>query len=90
MKGLYNNTFYVDLEGGCCETKRIIYLRTLINNTMLCIEIDENQHTHCITCDDNIRYNDLVMDLTGKYIFIRYNPDKYEDKYRKPTSISKK
>ena len=40
---IYNKPFYADLEGGCCETKRRIYLRMLINNTMLRIEIDENQ-----------------------------------------------
>ena len=39
-----NESFYVDLEGGCCEAKRRIDLRMLINDTMLCIEIDENQH----------------------------------------------
>ena len=36
--------FYVDLEGGCCASKRRIDLRKLIGNTMLCIEVDENQH----------------------------------------------
>ena len=39
---------YVDLDGGCCATKRRIDLRKLINNTMLCIEIDEEQHKHYI------------------------------------------
>ena len=80
---IYNKPFYIDLEGGCCETKRRIDLRKLINNTMLCIEIDEDQHKRYIKNDDNIRYNELLMDFTGKYIFIRYNPDKYKDKYNK-------
>ena len=31
-----NKQVYVDLEGGCCETKN--NLRMLINTTMLCIE----------------------------------------------------
>ena len=78
---IYNKPFYVDLEGGCCSTKRRIDLRKLINNTMLCIEIDENQHKSYIKKDDNIRYDNLFMDFTGKYIFIRYNPDKFIDKY---------
>ena len=43
---MYNKPFYVDLEGGCCSTKRRIDLRKLINNTMLCKEIDEHQHKH--------------------------------------------
>ena len=50
---------------------------------MLCIEIDEDQHKRYINKDDNIRYDNLFMDLTGNYIFIRYNPDKYKDKYNK-------
>tara|TARA_Y100000389_G_scaffold92145_1_gene88725 strand:- start:20489 stop:20749 length:261 start_codon:yes stop_codon:yes gene_type:complete len=29
--------------------------------------------------NDENRYNDLFMDFSGKYIFIRYNPDKYKD-----------
>lgn len=75
--------FYVDLEGGCCETKRRIDLRKLIGNTMLCIEVDENQHKYYIKEHEANRYNDLFMDFSGKYIFIRYNPDKYIDKFSK-------
>ena len=75
--------FYVDLEGGCCATKRRIDLRKLINNTMLCIEIDENQHKYYIKNYEDNRYNDLFMDFSGKYIFLRYNPDKYIDKFGK-------
>ena len=50
---IYDKPFYVDLEGGCCATKRRIDLRKLINNTMLCIEIDENQHKYYIKQNDN-------------------------------------
>ena len=75
--------FYVDLEGGCCETKRRIDLRKLIGNTMLCIEVDENQHKYYIKEKEIERYNDLFMDFSGKYIFMRYNPDKYIDKLGK-------
>jgi hypothetical protein len=78
---VYNKPLYI--EGGCCETKRRIDLRILINNTMLCIEIDENQHKYYIKVDDDNRYNDLFMDFSGKYIFIRYNPDKFKDINRK-------
>ena len=45
---IYNKPFYVDLEGGCCSTKRRIDLRMLINSTMLCIEIDEEQHENIL------------------------------------------
>ena len=75
--------FYVDLEGGCCETKRRVDLRKLIDNTMLCIEVDENQHKYYIKQNEIARYNDLFMAFSGKYIFIRYNPDKFTDKYGK-------
>ena len=80
---IHDKSLYVDLEGGCCSTKRRIDLRKLINNTMLCIEVDENQHRYYIKSDENNRYDDLFMDFSGKYIFIRYNPDKYIDKYSK-------
>ena len=78
---IYNKPFHVYLEGGRCSTKRRIDLRMLINNTMLCIEIDEVQHKKYITFDENIWYDNLFMDFSGKYIFIRYTPDKFIDKY---------
>ena len=44
---------------------------------MLCLEVDENQHKYYIKSDENNRYDDLFMDFSGKYIFIRQNQDKY-------------
>ena len=44
---------------------------------MLCIEIDENQHKYYTHYDEFKRYNEILCDFTCKYIFIRYNPDKY-------------
>jgi hypothetical protein len=78
---IHDKPFYADLQGGCCATKRRIDLRKLINGTMLCIEIDEDQHKKYIKEQEQHRYDDLFMDFTGKYIFIRYNPDKFTDKY---------
>ena len=78
---MYNTPFYVDLEGGCCETKRIIYLRMLINYRMLCIEVDGHQQKRYIKYDKNMRYDNLFMAFSGKYIFIRYSPDQFIDKY---------
>jgi hypothetical protein len=80
---IHDKPFYVDLDGGCCATKRRIDLRKLINGTILCVEIDENQHKQYIKTSENVRYDDLFMDFSGKYIFIRYNPDKFIDKYNK-------
>ena len=76
---VHDRSLYIDLEGGCCSTKRRIDLRKLINNTMLCIEIDGNQHKSYIKQDEEHRYDDLFMYFSGKYIFIRYNPDPYKD-----------
>ena len=48
---------------------------------MLCIEINENQHKNYIKYDENMRYENLFMDFSGKYIFVKYNPNKSIDKY---------
>ena len=58
-----------------CSHRRRIDFRLLINNTLLCIEVDEKQHASYMT--DEIRYNDLYMTFSGKFIFIRFNPDNY-------------
>ena len=58
-----------------CSHRRKIDFRMLINNTMLCIEVDEGQHSSY--AKDDIRYDDLMMTFTGKFIFIRFNPDNY-------------
>ena len=33
--------------------------------------------------DEHNRYDDLCMDFSGNIFFIRYNPDKFTDKYGK-------
>jgi hypothetical protein len=67
--------------GNCdCTHRRRIDHRKLIGNTLLCIETDENQHKRYNTEDEEIRYDDLYMVYSGKWIFIRFNPDKYKDK----------
>jgi len=62
-----------------CTTKRRIDHRKLINDTILCIETDENQHKSYSKEDEIARYNDLFMAFGGKFIFIRFNPDKYKE-----------
>jgi hypothetical protein len=76
----HDKPLYINFDNNCCPSRRRIDLRQLIGNTMLCIEIDENQHKYYPKYDDFVRYNQLVCDLTCKYIFIRYNPDKYKIK----------
>jgi hypothetical protein len=67
--------------GGCdCNHRRRIDHRKMINNTLLCIETDENQHKTYSKENEEARYNDLISALTCKYIFIRFNPDSYTNK----------
>ena len=66
--------------GGCdCLNRRRIDHRKMVNNTLLCIETDENQHKSYSLKDEQDRYNDLLSAFTCKYIFIRFNPDSYND-----------
>ena len=49
--------------------------RKLIGNTILAIETDEFGHRGYDSKDEEIRYDDLYMIHSGKWIFIRFNPD---------------
>jgi hypothetical protein len=62
--------------GNCdCTHRRRIDHRKLIGNTILAIETDEFAHTGYDPLDEEIRYDDLYMIHSGKWIFIRFNPD---------------
>ena len=62
--------------GGCdCTHRRRIDHRKLIGATLLCIETDEFGHRGYDPKDEGIRYDDLYMIHSGKWIFIRFNPD---------------
>ena len=81
FEGFYHDKPLWYNETACdCTTKRRIDHRKLINNTLLCIETDENQHKAYSKVDEEARYHDLFMAFGGKFIFIRFNPDKYKDK----------
>ena len=67
--------------GHCdCTIRRRVDHRIIINNTLLAIETDENQHKSYDDMDEDTRYNDLYMAFSGKWIYIRFNPDKYKGK----------
>ena len=67
--------------GHCkCTIRRRIDHRVLIGNTLLVVETDENQHKSYDEMDEEIRYDDLYMAYSGKWIYIRFNPDKYKSK----------
>jgi hypothetical protein len=62
--------------GNCdCTHRRRIDHRKLIGNTILAIETDEFGHRSYDPKDEEIRYDDLYMIHSGKWIFIRFNPD---------------
>ena len=62
--------------GGCdCTHRRRIDHRKMIGNTILAIETDEFGHRGYDKIDEEIRYDDLYMIHSGKWIFIRFNPD---------------
>ncbi len=55
--------------------KRRIDHRKLIGATLLCVETDEFAHRGYDEKDEEIRYDDLYMVHSGKWVFIRFNPD---------------
>lgn len=58
-----------------CTIKRRIDHRKLIGGTLLAIETDENQHASYDDMDEQTRYDDLYMAHSGKWVYIRFNPD---------------
>jgi hypothetical protein len=67
--------------GNCdCTHRRRVDHRKLINETVLAIETDEFGHRSYNKHDEEIRYDDLYMIHSGKWIYIRFNPDNnYDD-----------
>ena len=66
--------------GNCdCTIRRRLDHRKLIGNTLLVIETDENQHKSYDEMDEEIRYDDLYMAYSGKWIYIRFNPDVFNN-----------
>jgi len=58
-----------------CTHRRRIDHRKLIGNTILAVETDEHAHSSYDKYDEEIRYDDVYMIHSGKWIFIRFNPD---------------
>ena len=72
---IHNTTLFT---GNCdCNHARRIDFRVLINGTLLCIEVDENEHKYYDKENEEARPNDLMMVHTGKFLFIRFNPHPY-------------
>ena len=58
-----------------CTHRRRIDHRKIIGNTILAVETDEFGHIRYDQKDEEIRYHDLYMIHSGKWVFIRFNPD---------------
>ena len=70
---IHDRTMYT---GNCdCTHRRRIDHRKIINNTMIAVETDEFAHRSYDRDDEIIRYDDLYMIFSGKWIYIRFNPD---------------
>ena len=84
----WDKPIYVDFSGGRCSTKRRTDLRLLVEHPVkglfwLCTEIDENQHKYYAADYECERYNDLFLDFSGRYVFLRVNPDPFRFKGQK-------
>lgn len=49
-----------------------------IEGIIVAVEIDENEHKDRCGGYEEDRYNDLFMDLSTRYVFVRINPDPYK------------
>ena len=76
--GFIHDTLLYTGNCGCNHRRRIDH-RKLINNTIIAIETDEFAHRNYNNYDEKIRYNDLYMIHSGKWIYIRFNPDSNRD-----------
>jgi hypothetical protein len=62
-----------------CAHRRRIDFRIQIENTLLCIEVDEREHKSYDEQDEINRYDDVFSACGHKLIFIRFNPDPYRE-----------
>jgi hypothetical protein len=75
LKDLHTTSLFIlEIVIDCTHRRRIDH-RKLIDNTILEIEIDEFGHRSYDKRDEEIRYDDVYMIHSGKWIFIRFNPD---------------
>ena len=71
---VHDQTLYT---GNCdCTHRRRVDHRALRGGTMLAVETDEFAHRRGYDeRDEEIRYDDVFMIFSGKWIWIRFNPD---------------
>lgn len=62
----------------CTIRRRIDHYR-IFDGTILAIETDEHQHRGYDPEEERLRYDDIYMGFSGRWIFIRFNPDAFLD-----------
>ena len=84
---MHDKAYYT---GKCCAHRRRIDHRLHINDTVLAIETDEDAHVSYNKDDEIIRYDDLVVALGTKFVFIRFNPDTNREELGAKTTLDHK
>lgn len=62
-----------------CTCRRRIDHYLPLGGSILVVETDEYQHRYYSKMEEDVRYNDLYMHFSGKWIFIRFNVHSYTD-----------
>ena len=63
-------------SGGCdCTRRRLIDHWRVIGGTMLAVETVEFAHRYYDADDEELRHDDLFLVFSGKWVWIRFNPD---------------
>ncbi len=87
IKTKFDNPWIIDkkIDGGCSR-RRPDLLLDLIDQIII-VEVDENQHVEYDCICENKRIMELSQDLGHRpIVFIRFNPDEYQNIYTKITS----
>jgi len=85
---IHDKAYYVG--GKCCPHRRRVDHRLHVGNTILAVETDEDAHISKDKQDEINRYDDLVMAMGHKMVFIRFNPDTNREKLGAKTSLDHK
>jgi len=77
--------------GSCdCTHRRRLDHQVVIGNTMLVVETDEFAHVGYDEHDEEIRYSDVAMIYTGKFIWCRFNVDSNKEARGSKTDLEHK
>jgi len=85
---IHDKAYYVG--GKCCPHRRRVDHRFSLGNTVLAVETDEDAHISKDKQDEINRYDDLVMAMGHKMVFIRFNPDTNREELGAKTNLDHK